>query len=284
LPTEIEENQDKILEYLYAKDVEGKESIHGDDILKATGLKPVQINDAIELLHNSGLVDWLVTFGTAPYNFYSVQITAQGKYEYQRRKEVQFAQTQSEISGLMQLLKRARPPLPIGSPFGFTEADWEIVARKKAKKNVLQVALGCKFDSSSYNTEMLKKNVENMFKAAVQRFNKENRGKTIKLGFVSLHAGYGEHVFNEIARDIISSDIAVFETSDLTPNVFIEVGVALTWGPRVFLIKKKERQRPPSDISGQTYADYLNDAKTFVDPEHEEKLYRMVERAIRKKG
>ena len=53
-----------------------------------------------------------------------------------------------------------------------------------------------------------------------------------ELKFRAVHAGYvkSEHLFNEIARDIISSDIAVFETSDMAPNVFIEIGVALTWG------------------------------------------------------
>jgi predicted nucleotide-binding protein len=104
------------------------------------------------------------------------------------------------------------------------------------------------------------------------------------LKFSALHAGYGEHLFNEIARDIISSDIAVFETSDIAPNVFIEIGVALTWGSRVFLIKDEKCPKPPSDISGQTYADYQNNGMIFTDPEHSEKLYRMVERAIQKKG
>jgi len=66
--------------------------------------------------------------------------------------------------------------------------------------------------------------------------------------------------------------------------VFIEVGVALTWGSRVFLIKKDGCSDPPSDISGQTFAAYKNDAKQFVDSDHQEKLYRMVEQAIRRKG
>jgi len=123
-----------------------------------------------------------------------------------------------------------------------------------------------------------------MFEQAVNRYNGENQGQEIKVEFTALHAGYGEHLFNTIARDIISSDIAVFETSDLAPNVFIEIGVALTWGSRVFLIKKDGCPVPPSDISGQTFAAHKNDAKEFADPDHQEKLYRMVERAIRRKG
>lgn len=97
-------------------------------------------------------------------------------------------------------------------------------------------------------------------------------------------AGYGEHLFNEIARDIISADIAVFETSDLNPNVMLEMGVALTWGIRVLPIKDEGCPRPPSDISGQTWADYRNSAAEFIDSEHHRKLIRMVERAARKKG
>jgi hypothetical protein len=77
-------------------------------------------------------------------------------------------------------------------------------------------------------------------------------------------AGYGEHLFNKIAVDIISSDIAVFETSDYNPNVMIEMGVALTWGVRVLPIKKKGRPIPPSDISGQTWAKYTDDGSKFM--------------------
>jgi hypothetical protein len=70
----------------------------------------------------------------------------------------------------------------------------------------------------------------------------------------------------------------------MAPNIFIEIGVALTWGPGVFLIKNENCPIPPSDISGQTYADYQENGKIFKDTEHTEKLYRMVERAIQKKG
>jgi putative NIF3 family GTP cyclohydrolase 1 type 2 len=39
----------------------------------------------------------------------------------------------------------------------------------------------------------------------------------------------------------------------------------------------------PSDISGQTWADYENSGQAFVDPDHSEKMLRMVERSARKK-
>lgn len=123
-----------------------------------------------------------------------------------------------------------------------------------------------------------------MFNEAVSRYNKANVGAKVELKFSALHAGYSEHLFNEIARDIISSDIAVFETSDMAPNVFIEIGVALTWGSRVFLIKNEKCSKPPSDISGQTYVDYQENGDVVTDSDHSEKLFRMVERAIQKKG
>ena len=104
------------------------------------------------------------------------------------------------------------------------------------------------------------------------------------LVYAPLAAGYGEHLFNEIARDIIASDIAVFETSDMNPNVMLELGVALTWGTRVLPIKHHSRPKPPSDVSGQTWADYEDSASRFVDGDHAEKLIRMVQRAVAKKG
>ncbi len=59
--------------------------------------------------------------------------------------------------------------------------------------------------------------------------------------------------------------------------------MALTWGIRVLPIKMKDCPRPPSDISGQTWADYEDSAQFFVDPDHSKKMVRMVERAARKK-
>ena len=64
----------------------------------------------------------------------------------------------------------------------------------------------------------------------------------------------------------------------------LEMGVALTWGVRVLPIKRQDCPKPPSDISGQTWADYQNSADEFLDSDHHNKLMRMVERAARKKG
>ena len=69
----------------------------------------------------------------------------------------------------------------------------------------------------------------------------------------------------------------------MNPNVMLEMGVALTWGVRVLPIKRQDKPKPPSDVSGQTWADYGKDGADFVDPDHLDKLFRMVERAIQKK-
>ena len=113
---------------------------------------------------------------------------------------------------------------------------------------------------------------------------KTREARPFTLEHQELAAGYGEHLFNEIARDIIGADIALFETSDLNPNVMLEMGVALTWGVRVLPIKREGQTKPPSDVSGQTWADYRDSGAEFVGSDHEVKLIRMIDRAVRKKG
>jgi len=176
------------------------------------------------------------------------------------------------------------PPAPIGSPYGFTDEDWETVSQRRGQSGRLFAVLGHQFQSSHFDTSALRKNVETMLQRAVEAYNRMPGRSQLTLDFRSLSAGYGEHLFNEIARDIIGSDIAVFETSDLNPNVMLEMGVALTWGVRVLPIKREGQPKPPSDVSGQTWADYREHAEAFVDPDHEAKLVRMIERAVRKKG
>lgn len=179
--------------------------------------------------------------------------------------------------------KAIRISKPVGSPYGFIDADWELISSRKSNRDCLYVVLGCKFESSYYELEELIINVQNMFKRAVKHFNEKTSGDSISLQFVPLQAGYGEHLFNQIARDIISSDIAVFEISDSAPNVYIEIGVALTWGSSVLLIKSEGCESPPSNISGHTYVKYRDSTENFISPGHEEMLYRMVEHAIKKK-
>lgn len=88
--------------------------------------------------------------------------------------------------------------------------------------------------------------------------------------FEDLSADYGGHVFNKIAESIIASDIAVFEKSDENSNVMIELGITLNFGKNVLLIRERSSNKPPSDKSGHSYAQYNNDALNFKDNKHDE--------------
>jgi hypothetical protein len=105
----------------------------------------------------------------------------------------------------------------------------------------------------------------------------------VALDYRPLKGGYGGHLFNEIARDIISADIAVFDTSDLNPNVMVELGVALTWGTLVLPIREETTSGPPSDISGQTWATYSKSGSIWTERDHQAKLVALVLRAVREK-
>jgi len=261
--------------------------VNGATLQEVTDLPPHEINDAVAVLQNSGYVEWRRYLGTAPFNFGHVWITPVGRYEAERLSSI--------LAGPLPLANArperaeaearvALPPTPIGSPYGFIDEDWEIIADRKSRSDQLTVVMGYQFKSAHYETTLLQANVGASFQRAVDRYNAQPGALPAKLDFRPLAAGYGEHLFNEIARDVIASDIAVFETSDLNPNVMLELGVALTWGVRVLPIKLHSQPKPPSDISGQTWADYEDNAARFIDPEHEAKLVRVVERAMRKKG
>lgn len=274
----IEENMWQILKVLSEarQDESGQAWVSGLQIREHTGLSPSEINDAIDLLVAQGLVEWLQTLGTAPFRFATVNITARGKYEIERR-EAAGAREEGRIASTL-------PPNPVGSPYGFTDEDWEIVTERKSNQRELRVVLGSPFESSHFNVNQLRTNVRETFQKAVEEYNQQASAVQVSLDFQILAAGYGEHLFNDIARDIISADIAVFDTSDQNSNVMIEMGVALTWDVRVLPIKAEGCEKPPSDISGQTWADYRDSGSEWADPNHHRKLVRMVERAARKKG
>jgi len=267
-----------------------------NDVARLSELPPKRFNDAVALLVDSGYAEWLQTFGTAPFDFNSVEITSRGRYERQRLQSVKEAARraakESSSEGIPQEPARpgaglelaARPPSPIGSPYGFTDEDWEAVSERKNRPDRLFTVLGHQFASDVFDSALLRGNILAMFERAVTNYNEARLGPAVVLEHHALSAGYGEHLFNEIARDIIGADVAVFETSDLNPHVMLEMGVALTWGVRVLPIKRHDRPKPPSDVSGQTWADYQDSAAVFTDPEHERKLVRMIDRAMRKKG
>ena len=275
----IKENVKSILSTLANESPDSVGTIErsGPELQELTELTPTEINDAATILEESGYVELFRYLGTSPFDFGEISLLPRGKYEYERvaEKKAVSQTTEAEIF---------RPPVPVGSPYGFNDEDWEIVAEAKGRPGQLRVVFGFQFESTHYDTESLKQNVEKMFQNAVEAYNKLPDATTAELIFQPLAAGYGEHLFNEIVRDIISADIAVFDTSDLNPNVMLEMGVALTWGVRVLPIKEENCPEPPSDISGQTWAKYRDSGSEFVDSGHKNKLSRMVERAARKKG
>ncbi len=263
--------------------------VDGKTLQEISRLDVEDINDAIHLLHDSGYVDWRRYLGTHPFRFGSVWITPSGRYEAERVDGASLVESgQLSVTTQSAPATQARaislPAAPVGSPFGFRDEDWEFIALRKGDSHKLNVVMGYQFRSDRYNSDKLVDNIRLMFEAAVDTYNRKDGAISAELDFRPLAAGYGEHLFNEIARDIIAADIAVFDTSDLNPNVMIELGVALTWGVRVLPIKSRECPDPPSDISGQTWARYDDNAAHFLDPSHHEKLVRMVERAVRKKG
>jgi len=289
METEIDRDARVILALLAARPRD--QFVPAKEIADETNLSPDRVNDAVALLVESGYAEWIQVMGTAPFDFGDVYITPRGRYEQQRRSAAeskgkpQPAVPPGATMPVNQTLQ-ALPPTPVGSPYGFTDEDWETVSRHKARADRLYVVFGHQFESEAYDTATLRQNIEKMFEGAVQRFNESSRGRghvPVKLKFNVLAAGYGEHLFNQIARGIIGADIAVFDTSDLNANVMLEMGVALTWGVRVLPIKAQGKPVPPSDVSGQTWVDYQESGAEFVDPDHAAKLVAMIERALRKK-
>lgn len=275
MPRSIEESANIVLRFLYDRPRKAGELVEGPDIISATNLSPDEVNDAVAILRDAGLLEGIDFLGTAPFDFGAVSITARGRHEVERAKQVTAAGAPPQMS--------VRAPTPVGSPYGFEDEHWELVTLRRGEIERLHVVLGYQFQSPHYASEVLRTNVEATFAKAVRAANSLPGARQAELTFRSLAAGYGSHLFNEIAADVIAADIAVFDVSDLNPNVMIEIGVALTWGTRVLLIKNEACAKPPSDISGHTWVDYQDSASRFPDPDHDAKLLRMVQRAVARK-
>jgi hypothetical protein len=263
-------------------------ALTGKQLEDISQITPSEINYAVGDLEESGLVEAIGASRRDPFTFDEVVLTSRGKYQIGQLKKI----SDYERTGQPQIVESVNtwsppkainliPVLPVGSPFGFTPEDWGMVTENIRDPFKIYVVFGFQFESKYYNTNRLKRNVHKMFQTAVKEYNKS--GNSIILEFASLRGGYGHHLFNKIARDIISSDIAVFDASDLNPNVMIEIGVALTWGTKVLIIREKNSDKPPSDISGQTWAEYTKDASNFSDSTHQKELLIMVKLAARKK-
>lgn len=263
----------------------------GKKIEEVTNFDPQAINDAIEYLEDLNAVKVMRYLGTSPYDFGQVEVNTRGRYLYHELFSDEESKgtilTEDEINPPILAGKKLpeRPYNPLGSPYGFTEDDWETVSLKKKNRCKLNVVFGLQYESDYYITDDIINNIKIYFEEAVTNFNsKDLLNCVVELKFEKLAAGLGEHVFNKIASDIISSDIAVFEVSDRNPNVMIEMGVALTWGVRVLPLREIDSPDVPSDISGHSWVKYSESGEKINDDSFQEKLDEMVERAIIKKG
>jgi len=303
-PYPIEEKIIKVLTFLARSPTPEAD---GDTIRKSTGLAPEDINYAIEYWESLGAVVVHRYLGTVPYKFGNVSITARGKYLYSQLEKISvppisvsverlgrpslvkkkpkkgyFKRVYREVA-LPKMMLPERPIIPVGSPYGFTEQDWGFVDQRNKDRTTLYVVFGMQFESKYYKTDQLLGNIKGHFQRVVDLCN-EKLPKKVSLDFKRLEAGYGEHLFNRIARMIIGSDIVVFDVSDQNPNVMIELGVASTWGTSILPLKEKSSPEPPSDISGLTWIEYENSGEHILDKEFSTKLGEMIERAIAKKG
>ena len=279
MPRSISEAATLLLQFLYAapRDVPTSQLKEGPEISASTSLSVHEINDSVAILERSGYVETMNYIGTHPYEFGAVSITPLGRFEIERTRTTPSVTTQ----GAAPTVRTGGDP--IGSPYGFSDDHWELVAQRRNDPTKLYVILGLQFASSHYDSVLLIRQVELMFQRALTDYLSLPAVQQAELVFKTLAAGYGEHLFNEIAADIISADIAVFEVSDLNPNVMIELGVALTWGTRALLLKNQAAARPPADISGHTWVDYTESGVAIADAEHNAKLVRMIQRAVAKK-
>ena len=236
------------LEPGYPEHDRGQFEFKNVELREFTGLSPLQLNDAVNILKMRGYVDVQHALRTAPYDFDRVRLSALGRAAAQRHvsapEEANF-QSQPDVQSAPIV---GRPLNPVGSPYGFTDQDWEAVSLDQQDSSRLIVVLGHQWRSRYFEAATLRRNIKGMFKASLQS---SKSSQNVSLDFRPLAAGYGEHLFNQIARSIIAADIAVFDTSDRNPNVMIEMGVALTWGVRVLPIRQKLARELPSDISGQ---------------------------------
>jgi hypothetical protein len=127
----IEQNALYILKILVENDIK---RTSGKIIKEETDFDSESINDAIDYLEDLNAIDVLRAMGTTPYNFYNIKVTSRGRYLYH---EI-FSDQSGSIIGKMpaneeKLTKSLpeRPLNPVGSPYGFTDEDWESVALKK---------------------------------------------------------------------------------------------------------------------------------------------------------
>ena len=124
-----------------------------------TGLTASEINDAVAILSESGLVETFRALGTNSFTFAHVSLTPRGRYEYQKGMRVEELKTEEKKSGGNRILSIRTP---MGSPFGFTDLDWEMVTKRTHDVSKLYVVFGHPVKSRYYNTPRLKNNIYNI--------------------------------------------------------------------------------------------------------------------------
>lgn len=181
--TQIDQDATTILRVLTA--APRNEYVDRNALASLSNLCPERINDAVALLVDSGDAEWIQTYGTAPYDFNSVSITTRGRYEAQRLPALTEESKPDIPSGYVRLDERSifadptamrevmLPPSPIGSPYGFTDEDWEAVAERKNQPEMLYVVLGHQFESEFFETVALRQNIQAMLRRSVDRYNRE---------------------------------------------------------------------------------------------------------------
>ena len=196
----------------------GHYPLHGYAIEEKTNIKLSRLLDAAKLLENYGYAHVRQAAG----GDFAIELTSLGRYQSQ------LLMTTADGPGDSQPPARGRLAIirylmHAGSPYGCTDQDWEYIYTRRQEQDSLRVVFGYHLNSENCDSTRLVENLENEFSGAVEQYNSMPGNDRISLDFQELRAGYGEHLFNHIVRDIISSDVAIFETSNLNPNVMMEM-------------------------------------------------------------
>lgn len=84
----IERDAYKLLAILFENNPNGEYSFHGKNIKDLSGLKPIDINNAIDFLDKKGLIERFDLGVNHPYNFSSVLLNGEGNFQYHELNKV----------------------------------------------------------------------------------------------------------------------------------------------------------------------------------------------------
>lgn len=129
----IENNAVNILVYLFDNNPKQNLQFNGEEFTDKLGLTPIEINNAIDYLDERGLIERFNWMGTSPFNFGGVYLNSRGNYLYHELKNTD----KQKVNSLNQII--SAQPLAAGSPFGFTDLDWEYVQTELSKHEILKV-------------------------------------------------------------------------------------------------------------------------------------------------